>query len=293
MGITRQQPGAAKAAAAAGTAIGAAAREKEDRARVEREQARANAEAMQRQARQDEMKFALQKRQVDWQRALDKERRQEDYKLAAEDRAVERGLAAADYTSQKALERIEFSKDLDHQYKTQERQRKVGEFDNQIKTLNEHADKGWVDRDFAWQDEMSQAKAGRDAALTDTPYREPPDSRAQELTENREARAADAAQRAASAEQRAQEGHELRAAGAPTEEEIQREQYETFLGDWAKSLSLPELKTEAQSEGFAPQQQIAAPSNIPYPTPNSQEAYDAIPSGSTYIDSAGNERTKS
>ena len=142
MAITKQQPGAAKAATAAGTVIGTAAREKEDRARVEREQARADAEAMQRQARQDEIKFALHKRQVDWERSLQKEQRQEDYKLATEDRAMERGLAAADYTAQKALERIEFSKDLDHQYKTQERQRKLGAVDADEAALDNDIEKG-------------------------------------------------------------------------------------------------------------------------------------------------------
>lgn len=172
MGIRREQPGAAKAAAAAGTIVGRAKRAEEDRARAEREQARAAAEAMQRQARQDEMKWALQKRQDDWTRALAKERRQEDYRLLAEDRAMERGLVAADYTAQKALERIEFSKDLDHQYKTQERQRKIGVIDAGEAALDKVIERGeHTEDEFAIQVKREEYRQQRIALETGFPYR--------------------------------------------------------------------------------------------------------------------------
>ena len=134
MGIEKRQPGAAKAAAAAGTVIGTAAREKEDRARVEREQARDQTKAMQKQARQDEIKFALHKRQVDWERSLQKEQRQEDYKLLAEDRAAEG-----------AIERIEFSKNMEYQYSEQKRMEKRDRAQAKYDQVKKHVDEGLVD----------------------------------------------------------------------------------------------------------------------------------------------------
>jgi hypothetical protein len=177
MGIERRQPGAAKAAATAGVVIGKAGREKEDRARVERQQARADAEAAQKKARQVAMDWELQKLTITSQRAFERELRVEDYRLLAEDRAAEG-----------AIERIEFSKDLDFQYKEKERTRKISEFDNQITAMNKAADDGQIDRnDFAWQDKMTQLEAQRNSVLTGIQYREP---RAPTLLEQMERRGA-------------------------------------------------------------------------------------------------------
>lgn len=131
MPIRHEQPGASIAAATTGVAVGESQKEKEDRARAEREQARADAAAMQKQARQDEIKFALQKRQIDWQRSLAKEQRGED-----------RAMAAGDLQHQRAVERIELSKDLEHQYKEQERMRKLSAIDADEAALDKEIESG-------------------------------------------------------------------------------------------------------------------------------------------------------
>ncbi len=61
MGIRLEQPGAAKAAAGAGAAIGKGKRAEEDRARAEREQARAQQIAAQQEARKAAMKWEQEK----------------------------------------------------------------------------------------------------------------------------------------------------------------------------------------------------------------------------------------
>ncbi len=279
MAIRKEQPGAAKAAAAAGTVIGAAAREKEDRARVEREQARADQEAAQRQARQTAMKWDLQKMQLRSQQEFEQELRTTQYGLDRFNRAKEWDI-----------EKMELRSRMDFQQEEEERLRKKGVVAAKRAGVEKDIASRQSDRKeyelilFNLDQEDRAIDLGTNIPAPATEM--PGESAAEQRAASRETRAEGAAQRAASAEQRA-------IAGAPTPEEIEREKYENFLGDWAKALSLPELKTEAQSEGFAPQQQSVTPSNIPYPTPNSQAAYDAIPSGSTYIDSAGNERTKS
>ncbi len=271
MGIEKRQPGAAKAAAAAGTVIGTAAREKEDRARVEREQARADQEAAQRQARQTAMKWDLQKMQITSERAFERELRQEDYQLAAEDRAAAWQIEKLELTSRMdfEMEQKEYVRDIDRA------QVVVDAYEKEGREGRTDLEKDPVAKQAIWQarQDLKDAKAGK-------PSSKAPNLRAEERAENRETRAAQV--------------HRRKEADAPTKQELAREEYETFLGDWSKALSLPELEVEAKGEGFVPQQDAARPlSNIPYPTPNSQEAYDAIPSGSTYIDSAGNERTKS
>ena len=57
MGIRKEQPGAAKAAAKTGLTIGKGKRAEEDRARGEREQARAQQRAAQQEARQAAMEW--------------------------------------------------------------------------------------------------------------------------------------------------------------------------------------------------------------------------------------------
>lgn len=115
MGIRREQPGAAKAAAVAGTAIGAgqkAVRQQAEAAAIQRQQMQIKAREA---AEQRAMQWEQQKMEVNSQRAFERELRQEDYKLAAEDRAAE-GI----------INRMEYAKDLKFQAEIQERQRKKG-----------------------------------------------------------------------------------------------------------------------------------------------------------------------
>jgi hypothetical protein len=275
MGITRQQPGAAKAAIATGVVIGGAAREKEDRARAERQQA----QAAQAKARQTAMDWELQKMQM---------RSEQDFQQELTDRQWDN--EQFNRAKKWDIEKMELRSRMDFEIEEKERQRKLDVIRVERTTWEKEVKEGRAsEKELIYElDKLDNREmaikmefdARERAVKMDETYR-PGDQQAEQRAANRETRAQEAARRAV--------------AGAPTPEEIERERYETFLGDWAKSLSLPELKTEAQSEGFALQQQdtTQTPNNIPYPTPNSQEAYDAIPSGSTYIDSAGNERTKS
>ncbi len=236
MGITIAQPGASKLAAAAGTATGQAARAKEDRAKADRKRAedlrlvqQQMADKARQRAQETAMEWEMQKMQINSQRSFERELRQEDYKLMAEDRAAER-----------SIERMETAKDLEFQYETQERQRKVGEFDNQITALNKAADDKMVDRDFAWQDKMTQLVAGRDAAKTGIPYREPSTGVAEQQAANRESRA--------------QEAHEARMTRDPRQWFYQTEYIDTPEGIAAKTRyeqGVPKTPADAKAEARA------------------------------------------
>ena len=89
MGIRKEQPGAAKAAAQAGLAIGKGKRAEEDRARTEREQARAQQIAVQQSARQAALEWEQQKMLLNSQQDFAHEMRMRQAQLDKEARAEE------------------------------------------------------------------------------------------------------------------------------------------------------------------------------------------------------------
>lgn len=149
MGIRKEQPGAAKAAAATGTAIGAAAREKEDRARVEREQARADQEAAQRKAQQAAMAWDLQKMQLRSQQEFEQELRTTQYGLDRFNRAKEWDI-----------EKMELRSRMDFEQEEQERVREMGRTDAKITALKKAEEDGlFTGKEFEFEDMMSKLQA--------------------------------------------------------------------------------------------------------------------------------------
>ena len=113
MSIRLEQPGASKAAAAAGTMIGKAERAKEDRARAEREQA----QAAQDQARQTAMQWELQKMTLNSQQDFAHEMRMKQAGLEAEARAQEW-----------QVEKMELASRMDFEQDEKERLRRKAEY---------------------------------------------------------------------------------------------------------------------------------------------------------------------
>lgn len=204
MAIRREQPGAAKAAAAAGTAIGAgqkAVHQQAEAAAIKRQQMQVKAREA---AEQRAWQWEQQKMEITSQRAFERELRIEDYKLAAEDRAAEG-----------AIERIEFSKDLDFQMEQKEyvrnierKQTVVDAYEKEVKEGRVDPEKDPVAEREIWQAnwDLKEAKKGNRSSTA-------PDLRSQELTENREERAARSDVRAEESAQRSQEAHVARLAG--------------------------------------------------------------------------------
>lgn len=144
MAIRIKQPGATKAAATAGTAVGKAQRAEEDRARAEREQARADQEASARKARQTAMDWELQKMQITSQRAFERELRQEDYRLMAEDRAAAW-----------QVEKMELTSRMDFEREEGDRIRETGQIDAKITALKKAEEDGlFTGREFEFESMM-------------------------------------------------------------------------------------------------------------------------------------------
>ena len=82
----------------------------------------------------------------------------------------------------------------------------------------------------------------------------------------------------------------------------EREELEEYVGSYGREMDLPELREEAEVAGYTPKELGLGDADIPgigmetkeagLPTPTTQAEYNAIPSGSQYIDSKGNIRTK-
>jgi len=149
MAIRKEQPGAAKAAATAGTAIDQAKRVEEDRARAEREQVRADIAAAQRKARQVAMEWDLKKAQINEQRTFERDLRVEDYKLAAEDRA---------HAWQ--IEKMELASRMDFEQDEKERLRESGRVDAKITALKKAQEDGlFTGKEFEFEDMMTKLEA--------------------------------------------------------------------------------------------------------------------------------------
>jgi hypothetical protein len=280
MAIVKQQPGTAKAAAAAGAAIGKAQQAEEDRARAERESARRQAQAAQENARQAAMDFELQKMRM---------RSEQDFAQELRDRQYE--FDKINVANEWDIEKMRRRSEIDFEMEEKERVRKVTELDNQIAAWNKVKDNGqFTGQEFEWQDKMTRLTAERDAAKAGVPYRQPPDMRAREMAEGRYATSL-------AAETRAQERHkEYMSQLSQTPEEIRRKRVIDVMGSAYREFPLDEAENEMRELGLLSDESdfsATPPDNTPYPTPNTQEQYDAIPVGATYIDSAGNLRTKS
>lgn len=258
MPIRIEQPGAAKAAATAGTIIGKGQRAEEDRARAEREQARAQAEAAQKQARQVAMDWELQKMQINSQRAFERELRVEDYRLMAEDRAAER-----------AVERIEFSKDLEFQYETQERQRKRSVLDASEAGLDNSIEKGeHTEDELAVRNKRTEYKARRLAIELDQPFVDPI---ARQQAANREERAQESAARQA-------EVHEERIPKIPVTPEDQelaarRKRVVDVMGSAYRDVPLDEAEAEMRELGLI---STRAPNEVIAPLPPEELKASAV-----------------
>jgi hypothetical protein len=141
MGITKQQPGAVKAAATTGVVVGTAAREKEDRARVEREQVRADQEAAQRKARQTAMAWDLQKMQLRSQQEFEQELRTTQYSLDRFNRAKEWDI-----------EKMELRSRIDFEQEEKERIREIGQVDAKITAVKKAQEDGmFTGREFEYE----------------------------------------------------------------------------------------------------------------------------------------------
>lgn len=234
MPITLRQPGEATSTARAGSLVGKAERAKEDRARIEREQVRADVEAAQKKSRQAAMAWELQKVQINNQLALEKEMRGAQYQLAAEDRAADR-----------AIERIETAKDLDFQYKTQERQRKQGVIDAERAAWEKEIKSGRVREDeLGYRNAQSELDARERALQLDQPFVDP-------VAAQQRAGRYEMAQESAG---RAEEAHEARmAAGIKTDEKLRRERVITVLGSAYREVPLEEAEAEMRELGLMPQ----------------------------------------
>lgn len=141
MGISIRQPGETTDTARAGAIIDKGQRAQEERARAEREAVRKAEEKARMKAQETAMAWELQKMQMESQRAYMRETRQEDYRLAAADRAAEG-----------AIDRIEFSKNLDHQYKEKQRLEKISRAQAKYDRVKKHIAEGLVDPpEKSWQ----------------------------------------------------------------------------------------------------------------------------------------------
>lgn len=229
MAIRIEQPGAAKAAAAAGTAIGKGQRAKEDRASAERKQAQTAQRAAQQKTQQVAMDWELQKMQMRSQQEFEQE-------LADKQWDYERFNRAKAWD----IEKLELRSRMDFQQEEQERLRQVGELDNQINAWNKAADDYQVDRDFAWQNKLTQLEADRDAVKAGIPLRTSPDRIAKEQAANREVRAQESAQRA----------QEAFITGQPTDEAIRRKRVLDLGGSAYRDVPLDEAEAELRGLGL-------------------------------------------
>lgn len=258
MAIRREQPGAAKAAATAGTAIGKAQRAEEDRARVEREQARANAEATQRKARQTAMDWELQKMQMRSQQDFQQEQTEKQWDYERFNRAK-----AWD------IEKMELRSRMDFEQEEQERVREMSRIDAKILALKKaEEDKQFTGREPEFKSLMfslEQQKLGiknpralpRPEEQRDIPKRTDIDAAVKFLQEY---------------EEKTTKAKKLLHpfAPEPTKEEDVAAQYYRSIIDQIPGGTI--------SSGL--------------PTPKTEQEYAAIPVGSQYIDSSGNTRTK-
>jgi len=184
MGITITQPGAAKLAAATGTATSKAARAKEDRARAARKRTedlrlaqQHMADTARQKAQQVAMEWELQKMQITSQRAFERELRQEDYRLMAEDRSAAW-----------QIEKMELASRMDFERSEGERQRKLSVIDNSEAALNKAIERGeHTEDELAVQNKRTEYKARRQAIELGETYREPRAPTLLEQMEQREA----------------------------------------------------------------------------------------------------------
>ena len=203
MGIRREQPGAAKAAATAGVAVGKAERAKEDRARAEREQARADQEAAQRAAQQKAMEFELFKMEQRSMQDFQQELRDKQYRFDEINTAKEWDI-----------EKKRRHSEIDFEIEEKERLRQKQEISNKRAAIEKDIASGKstkeehelalfnLDRD----EYAIDVGAARGAPLTQMPGDQGIEARAQ----GRYEMAQEAAGRAKKTAQRAQEAHEAR-----------------------------------------------------------------------------------
>ena len=202
MAITIQQPGAAKAAAAAGTAIGKGQRAKEDRARAEREQitttqqvARAAQRADQQKAQQVAMDWELQKMQMRSQQEFEQE-------LRDKQREFDKFNRAKDWD----LEKLELRSHIDFEMEEKERTEKIGRAQAKHDQVNKHITEGLIPpREKDWKTDNMLWKLEQEINEIKNPSNLP-DPQTREFAESREIRAQESATRT-------QEAHEARMVG--------------------------------------------------------------------------------
>jgi hypothetical protein len=289
--------------AATGAAIGKAKakerqqEEKEKRALIEEEKA-----------------FQAQKRQAarDWE--IEKMRmeseQQEAHRLRMQQAQLEKEARAEEW----AVEKMEIASRIDFEREEMERQRDLSELSSKIKSINDGIASGKysendteAQRRLAW---LTANKEAKEAGMPPVSYSAISSaigtSGEQERAEGRYRMAQESATRSAAREIREQEVHEGRELLTPEAKSIaaRRKRAIDIMGSGYREVPLNEAEAEMRELGLIPPpsfdtlqpvtpDEVIQDANIPYPTPTSQEAYDAIPSGSRYIDSAGKMRTKS
>lgn len=299
MGIKLEQPGAAKAAAVAGAAVGEGQRAVEDRARIERQQARAIQREAQQNAQQTAMAWELRKMQL---------RSEQDFAQELSDRQWE--TDKFDRAKKWDVEKMEIRSRIDFEDEEKERRRKLDIIQNERNGYEKELREKRVDKDFYYQDAMSKLDAREMAVKMDQPYR-PQD----QLVEQR---AASQEGRAAGAEIRAQEAHEARMADDPFKQLQRMDEVAQIIGGFSEDQEVnpkgwgredrkrivplaikdergrwvvataAETQLYQQAQAFRAQQGAPGSSrNTPHKPATTQEGYDAIPVGDWYMSSSG------
>lgn len=141
MAIRLEQPGAAKAAAGAGTAIGKAQRAEEDRARTEREQVRAETSKARKQAQKAAMDWELQKMQMRSQQDFQQELAEKQWDYEKFNRAKEWDI-----------EKLELRSRMDFEQEEKTRLREIDQIDSQILAVKKAKKDGlFTGREFEYE----------------------------------------------------------------------------------------------------------------------------------------------
>ena len=304
MGIRKEQPGAAKAAAKAGITIGKGKKAEEGRARAEREQARAQQRAAQQEARQAAM---------EWEATKMRMRSEQDFQQELSERQWE----FEKFNRAKAwdIEKMEIASRNDFQQEEQERAEKIAKTAAGLKAIDESTDvyltpeaKEEAKYQFKFKQEtgsyppkqtQERAEYGVKPWWTDPDVEFTPEAQAAKL------------KAAETRRPRAEYGIKpwwVDSAAANTPEAKAAKQKALELRQ-EKPLSatrqVGEIEAQFELEGYTPddlRELGLDPADYPgvgrevgeagLSSPTTQEEYNAIPRGSQYLDSDGNIRTK-
>lgn len=246
MGIRREQPGAASAAATTGSLIGQAQKAEESRAAARQKASQERQIKASEDAQTRAMQWETDKMAMRSQQGFQEELRQEQFQLDKVQRAREWDV-----------EKMEIASRLDFDREEKDRQIKLERIDTQIAAIDKEVESGRVDtnspeivqRRFDLNRQRDAAFAGTRAGVGKAPsiVTEPRTPQAPWFYQPEYAGTPEATK----AQKRYEEG-------LPPKERSERQQLIDIVGDWAKDLSLPDLKSEAQQLGMG----LGTPENI-------------------------------